>query len=172
MKRTTLTSLALGAALVVAGSFVAPNRLAAASSSTSTTTSAPAAAPAAAAKPQKLVKIRSLDTVKDNDQFQANVQVLQAQRQKAVELSGQIERETDATKKKDLQKELDTLMAKLNENNQAMTKAYGFSLTRNYTIEIEKSNIYMLVTDEEAAQIEKAQKEANEKAEKEKKAKK
>jgi hypothetical protein len=39
-----------------------------------------------------------------------------------------------------------------------MEKAYGFSLSRNYTIEIEKANVYMIVTDEEAAKIEAAQK--------------
>ena len=51
-------------------------------------------------------------------------------------------------------------MAKLNENNDAMRKAYGFSLDRNYTLEIEKAHVYMLVTEEEAAKLEAAEKAA------------
>lgn len=117
------------------------------------------AAAAPAAKEQKMIRVATLDTVEANRQFQANVQFVQGQRQAAIELHSRIEKETDAKKKASLQKELDELMAKLNENNRKMTEAYGFSLTRNYTLEIEKSHIYALVSEEEAAQIEQAQKE-------------
>ena len=55
-------------------------------------------------------------------------------------------------------------MAKLNEHNQAMLKNYGFSLSRNYQLEVEVAPISMFVTDEEAAQIEKAQKTQEKKA--------
>jgi hypothetical protein len=158
MKRHTLKLLALGAALLTAGYVAGQSQ---------PKSAAPAAAPAA--KQQKLVKVATLNTVQANQEFQANVQLLQAQRQKALELNAQLEKEKDAKKKKDIQKELDALMAKLNENNQAMSKVYGFSLSRNYTMEIEKSHIYALVSDEEAAQIEKAQ---AEQAAKEKTAKK
>ena len=39
-----------------------------------------------------------------------------------------------------------------------MQKAYGFSLSRNYTMEIETAHIYMQVTDEEAARVDAASK--------------
>ena len=54
------------------------------------------------------------------------------------------------SQKQELQGQLDDLMAKLNENNQIMTKTYGFTLLRNYTMVVEKAHIYMYVTEEEA----------------------
>ena len=154
MKRHPLKLLALGAALLTAGYVVGQGQKPA------------APAPANAPKQQKMVKVATLNTVQANQEFQANVQILQAQRQKVIELNAKAEKEKDAKKKKELQKEAEALLAKLNENNQAMSKAYGFSLARNYTMEIEKSNIYMLVSEEEAARIEKAQKEQEKKGKK------
>src|SRR5262245_45636869 len=135
MTRHSLTLLALGASLLTSGYLLGE----------SASNNAPAAAPTAPAKPMKLVKVAVLPTVEANQEFQKNVQLVQAQRQRVLELDNQVKNEKDTAKKKDLQKELDSLLAKLNENNQAMAKVYGFSLTRNYTMEIEKSHIYMLV---------------------------
>ncbi len=119
----------------------------------------PAAQPAAKAdapKAQKLVQVSTLNTIEANREFQANVQLLQAQRQAAVELNTAIEREKDAAKQKELKGRLEALMAKLNENNALMRKTYGFSLDRNYSVVIEKAHVYMFVTEEEAAQLEQA----------------
>lgn len=127
---------------------------------------APKAAPAE--KQQKLVRVSTLNTIEANREFQSNVQVLQAQRQLAVELNAAVEKEKDAAKKKELKGQLDTLMAKLNENNRTMLKTYGFSLERNYTLVVVRAHIYMFVTDEEAANFEKAEAERL-KAEKSKK---
>jgi uncharacterized protein YlxW (UPF0749 family) len=143
MKRSLLSVVALSAVFLTAGFVLGQTK---------------AAAPAPAPKQQKVVLVRTLNTVKEVQEFQANVQMLQAQRQAAQELANAVAKETDAKKKKDLQTRLDAVLAKLNENNAAMEKAYGFSITRNYTLEIEKANVYMLVTDEEAAKIEAAQK--------------
>ena len=121
--------------------------------------SLPAAQPAAKAdapKSQKLVQVSTLNTIEANREFQANVQLLQAQRQAAVELNTAIEREKDAAKQKELKGRLEALMTKLNENNALMRKTYGFSLDRNYSVVIEKAHVYMFVTEEEAAQIEQA----------------
>ena len=159
MKRHTLLTLALGASLLTAGSAFGQNK------SGNITVPAAAAAPAAAApKQQKLVKIATLNGAEANREFQNNVQLVQAQRQAAVELNAKWEQEKDAKKKAELKSQLDQLLTKLNENNNAMQKAYGFSLTRNYTMEIVSSNIYMFVTDEEAVALEKAQKEEAQKA--------
>ncbi|MEY3607707.1 MAG: hypothetical protein RLZZ447_495 [Verrucomicrobiota bacterium] len=116
------------------------------------------AAKADAPKAQKLVQVSTLNTIEANREFQANVQLLQAQRQAAVELNTAIEREKDAAKQKELKGRLDALMAKLNENNTLMRKTYGFSLDRNYSVVIEKAHVYMFVTEEEAAQLEQAAK--------------
>jgi len=116
-----------------------------------------AAAPAPAPKQQKLVKVCSLGTVQANQEFQGNVQIMQAERQQAVEANAAYEKETNAAKKKELKAKLDAMLAKLNEDNQKMIKTYGFSLDRTYTIAIEKADVYMLVSDEEAAKLEKQQ---------------
>jgi len=153
MKRFNLNQLAIIALIFSASAFAAQPK------------SGTAPAPAATSAPvQKLVRIATLNGVEANREFQANVQLLQAQRQTAVELNTAMEKERDARKKAELKTQLDALLVKLNENNDKMQKAYGFSLARNYTLEIESSHIYMFVTEEEAAKIEKVQAEEAKKA--------
>ncbi|MBM3853185.1 MAG: hypothetical protein FJ399_08505 [Verrucomicrobia bacterium] len=142
MSFASLRLVGLGAAVFFAG-FAAAQ------------TSAPKAGPAE--KPQKLVKVATLNSVEANREFQTNVQLVQAQRQAAIELSAAHEKETNPAKKKELKTQLDTLLARLNENNAQMRKTYGFSLDRNYTLVIETAHVYMFVTDEEAAKVEKAE---------------
>jgi hypothetical protein len=144
MKRNSLLSL-------VAGLLLVPAVIAADAKKADAKPAAPV---------QKLVKVSTLSTIEANREFQANVQLVQAQRQAAVQIQAALEKETDAAKKKELKGQFDAVMAKLNENNDAMRKAYGFSLDRNYTLEIEKAHVYMLVTEEEAAKLEAAAKPA------------
>ncbi len=144
MKRNLLSLLALSTSLVSTGYLLGQNPKGAAS--------------APAPTQQKLVRIATLNGTEANREFQANVQLLQNQRQAAVELSAAMEKEKDAKKKKEIKTQLDQIVAKLNENNAKMQKAYGFSLSRNYVVEIEKSHIYLQVSEEEAAKIEKAEK--------------
>lgn len=146
MKKSTLLTVALTGSLLAALSFAADTKKA-----------APAPAAPAAPQQQKLVRVATLKSIEANREFQNNVQVLQAQRQQAVELNSALEKETNAAKKKELKAKVDELMAKLNENNEKMVKAYGFSLNRNYSMIVETSHIYMFVTDEEAAKFEKDQ---------------
>lgn len=159
MINQSLRILALGATLV-AGTMLAAD---------SASKNAPAPA---APKQQKLVRVATLPTIQANQEFQANVQLVQTQRQQAIELNAAMEKETNAAKKKELKTKLDELMAKLNENHQKMVKVYNFSLERNYTLVNEVSHVYMFVSDEEAAKYEKDQAEAAAKAEKEAAAKK
>jgi hypothetical protein len=140
MKKSALALLGLTASVFTAGNLLAE----------SSPKKAAAPAPAAAAPAEK-----PINTVEGNQQFQANVQLMQAQRQEAIQLNTDFEKETDAAKKKALKTRLDALMAKLNENNEKMVKQYGFSLNRNYTLVIETSHVYMLVSDDEAAKFEK-----------------
>lgn len=147
MKRSLLTTLALGASLVGTGYLVGQ-------------TQNKSAAPAAAAKApeQKLIKMVTLNSAVANREFQNNVQLLQAQRQEVLRLNGELEKEKDAKKKAELKTQLDTVLAKLNENNDKMSKAYGFSLARNYVMEVEVASVYLIVSDEEAAKLEAEQK--------------
>ncbi len=147
MKKSTLLALGLTGSLLTAIAFAADTKKA-----------APAPAPAAAApQQQKLVRVATLKTIEANREFQANVQILQAQRQQAIELNAAADKETNAAKKKELKAKVDALMVQLNENNEKMVKAYGFSLSRNYTLVTEVAHIYMFVSDEEAAKIDKEQ---------------
>jgi hypothetical protein len=156
MKQSTLTVLALGAALVLSSHALAQTK------------SGQTAAPAPAAQQQqiKLARVVTLNGIDVNRDFQNNVQILQAQRQAVIELNATMEQEKDSKKKAELKKQVDEALAKLNENNEKMAKAYGFSLARNYTMVVETAHIYTFVTDEEAAQFEKA--EAEKKAEEKK----
>lgn len=147
MNRSLYCFLAFGAALVSGSVLLGQGQ-----------PKSPASSPAAQPSQQKMIRVATLNTVEANREFQENVQLLQVQRQAAIDLNAALEREKDAKKKADLKKKFDELMGQLNKNNDAMQKHYGFSLNRNYTMVVEKSHIYMLVSNEEAAAFEKAQK--------------
>lgn len=153
MNRSTLPVLALGAALLTGGYLIGQVQL-------------KPPAEAAAPQQQKLVRVATLNSIEANREFQANVQLMQSQRQAAIDLDARLKQEKDPKKQAELKTQLDELMAKLKQNNEQMQKHYGFSLTRNYTLVIEKSHIYMFATDEEAAKVEQAEKAAAQAAQK------
>lgn len=103
---------------------------------------------------QKLVKVSTLGSVEANQEFQKNVQIMQFQRQRVIQLQSQLEQTQTKGLKKSLKKELTAAMEKLNKDNKKMAETYGFSLNRNYVLVVEKAHIYMSVSDEEAAQLE------------------
>ena len=72
-------------------------------------------------KPRKLIRIGSLKTIESNQEFDRNVRLLQAQRARAVELAKALETVQAEEAKEGLQKELDAMMAKLNENKLSVT---------------------------------------------------
>ena len=101
----------------------------------------------------ELVKVASLNTVEANKEFQKNVQLVQQQRALAVQLLSSLEKTQDKEEHDKIQKQLDALQKKLNDNNQLMFKTYGFTLNRNYVLTVEKANVHMWVTKEEAQAI-------------------
>ena len=105
----------------------------------------------------KVVKVCTLNSVEANQEFQSNVQLVRLQREKVIELQSKLETINDEDEKKAIQTELDEMLTKLSENNEMMFNTYGFSLTRNYTMVIEKSHVYMIVSEEEAKQFEQEQ---------------
>lgn len=107
---------------------------------------------------QELVKVSTLGSVEANQEFQRNVQVMQAQRQRVIQLQAQLEQTQTGDLKKSLKKELDAALAKLNADNKKMAETYGFSLNRNYLLVVEKAHIYMAVSPEEAAAISEGEK--------------
>lgn len=145
MKRTTLTLLALGAAVFVANTTFAADEK-------------PQQPAAQAPKEQKVVKVLTLNNAKAIQEFEANVQLVQAQRLAAEKLNTDMQSEKDVWKKAEMKKKLDDLMKQLNDNNQQMIKHYGFSLTRNYIMQPDSASVYMVVSDEEAAKFDAEQK--------------
>lgn len=112
-----------------------------------------AAAQEQAGEDARLVKVATLASVEANQEFQRNVRIMQMAREQAMQIKQALEKETDETKKKELEAQLEKAIAELTENNQQMIKHYGFSLSRNYVMVVEKSHVYMQVTEEEAEKI-------------------
>lgn len=152
ISKTTLGILGLSASFFAAGVLSAQSN-----ATKAPAPGAPTISSGSEPKYTKLVKVSTLSTAEANQEFQRNVQIMQAQRQGVSELKQQLDKETNAAKKKELQTKFDEALKNLNENNQKMFKAYGFSLDRNYQLVIETAHVFMLVTDEEAAKIEKEQ---------------
>jgi len=107
-----------------------------------------AATPAAEGQ-RKLVRVSTLNSIQANQEFQRNVSVMQAKRERVIELQAKSEQGEIAAKR-----DLDKAMGDLNAANTKMAETYGYSLLRNYTLVVETAHVYMFVNDEEAAKIE------------------
>jgi len=119
---------------------------------------APAEAPATPAAEtsgdQSLVLVSTINGIEANNEFQRNVDLVQSQRQLVISLNDQIALATTAETRAALQEQYEQALAKLNANNKIMLENYGYSLNRNYVRVIDKSQIFMAVTNEEAANVE------------------
>lgn len=122
------------------------------------TTSTPTAAADAAAQEQvgedvRLVKVATLNSIEANQEFQRNVRIMQMARQQALKIKEELDQTIDPDKKAELQAVLEDAVKQINDNNRKMIENYGFSLNRNYVLVMEKTHIYMQVTEEEAQRI-------------------
>jgi hypothetical protein len=123
------------------------------------TTPAPAAAAPATADSQKLdiveqdgQKYYLVSTIKgipNNYEFQQNVQIVQNQRNRVVELNNRRTAAITTPEKEALGHLIETEGKQLDENNKKMYEAYGFSLAQQYWLQIHKSRVYSPITDEE-----------------------
>lgn len=102
---------------------------------------------------RKLVRIATIKGAEKNSEFQRNISLLQRQKQLIIALNKKLEAESNAAARDDIQTKIDAALAKLNENNQKMYQAYGFTLSRNYVYTIEKSSIHMAVSEAEAENV-------------------
>ena len=81
--------------------------------------------------------------------FERNVNLVQAQRQNLIQLKAAIEQATGEGKAKleeQFKKDEETLI----KNNEEMTKTYGFSLARNFEVEVLQGIFFVALTAEEA----------------------
>lgn len=102
-------------------------------------------------------ELLTIKTVKANQDFQNNVQLMQSLRNKIIQAKQALELETDEAKQAERQAQIDAATAKLIENNKRMTKAYRYSLNRNYQYIIEESDLYLQLSREEISALEAAE---------------
>ncbi len=125
---------------------------AAATAAPATASTAPA--PAVASSPEQQTELVELATIHGkakNDEFTRNVQVVQAQRQAIVQLNEELKSATEDAAMSDLKSRIAAAVASLETNNNEMMKNYGYSILRNYVRVPIKSEIFMVLTDEEVA---------------------
>ncbi|MFM8816685.1 MAG: hypothetical protein ACKOHI_02180 [Phycisphaerales bacterium] len=110
---------------------------------------APADATAAGAQPM-LVKVATIEGKDANDEFTRNVQVVQAQRQEIVRMNEAMNAAPEGAERDAMKAKLDEAVKKLDADNQLMAKTYGYSILRNYVRVPEKSEVFIVLTPEEA----------------------
>lgn len=100
---------------------------------------------------QKFIHVSTINTAEANTQFIQNVQLVQRQRQMMVELDQRAKTALTEEERKAALAKIKEIGKKLDENNQAMAKAYGYSLTRDYLHQVLKTRIFLKLTEEEYA---------------------
>ena len=118
-------------------------------------TASTAAATPAAAPAQRLVQIASLNTAKANDEFSRNVEIMQARVREIANLNTLLEQEEEMSAQYDIEVQIEELMRRINEDNKRMVEAYRYNLSRKYIRNIEQATVFLVLTDEEVADIEK-----------------
>ncbi len=97
----------------------------------------------------KLLFIAAINGVAENDIFRQNVQLVQTQYQRLVRIKQAIDKAPAGEDKTKLEAELKKSEETLQKNNDEMIKTYGFSLMRNYTMEIEEARLYAHLSEED-----------------------
>lgn len=111
----------------------------------------PTAPPPTAQQQSALVKIASIEGREANEEFTRNVQVIQAQRQGLVKLTEEVKAAPEGKERDQLQARVDAALTKLESDNALMAKSYGYSVLRNYVQIPERSEVHLVLTDEEIA---------------------
>lgn len=101
----------------------------------------------------KLIHVAMLSDAEGNNEFKRNVGIMQRHQENIQALQRTIQSVEGDELKASLEAELQKAVDRLNSDNQKMVDAYGFSLTRRYEQVVEKSHIYMYVTEEEAEEF-------------------
>lgn len=101
----------------------------------------------------KLIHVAMLSDVEGNNEFKRNVSIMQRHQENIQALQRTVQTVEDEELKASLEEELQSAVDRLNSDNKKMVDAYGFSLTRRYEQVVEKSHIYMYVTEEEAEEF-------------------
>ena len=106
-------------------------------------------------KDDKYRLIAVIPGVEANNLFRRNVQLVQTQRNNLIKMKKAAETATGDAKTR-LDDEIRKAEQTLVKNNEEMTKRYGFSLARDYLVDIEESKLYTQVNEEEFVKAEHA----------------
>lgn len=98
---------------------------------------------------QKYLLVSKLDSVKANEEFMKNVQIIGQLRQALLKLDEHRKIAFTEEEKKATDEKIKELSDKLTEGNKTMAEAYGYSLTRDYVHIPVVTNVYLKLTDEE-----------------------
>lgn len=98
---------------------------------------------------QKYLLVSKLDSVKANEEFMKNVQIIGQLRQALLKLDEHRKMAFTEEEKKATDEKIKELSDKLTEGNKTMADVYGYSLTRDYVHIPVVTNVYLKLTDEE-----------------------
>jgi len=98
---------------------------------------------------KRLALVRLIASAADFQAFQKEVEAISKERQEATQTKQLLDLALTSPEKEAPQRQLDTRLQKLTVSNQAMNKAYGFDLTRQYLIVPTKLAVYKVLTDDE-----------------------
>lgn len=98
---------------------------------------------------KRLALVRLIASANDFQAFQKEVEAISKERQEAAQTKQLLDLALTSPEKEARQRQLDDRLQKLTVSNQAMNKAYGFDLTRQYLVVPTKLSIYKVLTDDE-----------------------
>jgi ribosomal protein L29 len=100
-----------------------------------------------------LLSVCTLNTADAVQGYQKDVARVQTVRDEAISLQAAVTASETTTDKAYAQGRLDVVMDQLKALNVAMFDAYGFSINRNYTMQIDKSSLYIWAPESELANV-------------------
>ena len=100
-----------------------------------------------------LISVCTLNTADAVQGYQKDVARVQTVRDEAISLQAAVTASETSADKAYAQGKLDVVMDQLKALNVAMFDAYGFSINRNYTMQIDKSSLFVWVSESELANV-------------------
>ena len=97
----------------------------------------------------------SISGVKENEEFQRILGSMITRKTESDELRKQLASTTDPTKQLEISKNLSAIEKAIKETDSSMRKKYSVKEKTDYIIEVAKSKLYLMLTPEEAADIQK-----------------
>ena len=100
-----------------------------------------------------LISVCTLNTADAVQGYQKDVARVQTVRDEAISLQAAVTASETSVDKAYAQGKLDVVMDQLKALNVAMFDAYGFSINRNYTMQIDKSSLFVWASESELANV-------------------